>query len=144
MSQAPDNTTQDVLVEHDGDVAIVTLSYPQRRNAFSLKIRQALYDTLYRLMHHDATCRAIVLTGHGQVFCAGGDISEMKERTVLEYRERNLLPLNIFRLMVEGPKAVVAAVASACPKGAPCKPSSPAVAAAAPNVPTVPVLCQCW
>ncbi|MBK5010908.1 enoyl-CoA hydratase [Pseudomonas sp. S60] len=110
MSQAPDNTTQDVLVEHDGDVAIVTLSYPQRRNAFSLKIRQALYDTLYRLMHHDATCRAIVLTGHGQVFCAGGDISEMKERTVLEYRERNLLPLNIFRLMVEGPKAVVAAV----------------------------------
>lgn len=110
MSQPVDTTEQHVHVERDGEVAIVTLSYPQRRNAFSLKIRESLYEVLYRLMHQDAGCRAIVLTGANGVFCAGGDISEMKERTVLQYRERNLLPLNIFRLIVEGPKAVVAAV----------------------------------
>ncbi|WP_218939129.1 MULTISPECIES: enoyl-CoA hydratase/isomerase family protein [Pseudomonas] len=110
MSQAIETSEQLVRVERDGEVAIVTLSYPQRRNAFSLKMRESLYEVLYRLMHQDSACRAIVLTGANQVFCAGGDISEMKERTVLEYRERNLLPLNIFRLLVEGPKAVVAAV----------------------------------
>ena len=110
MSQAIETAEQVVRVERDGEVAIVTLSYPQRRNAFSLKMRESLYEVLYRLMHQDSACRAIVLTGANQVFCAGGDISEMKERTVLEYRERNLLPLNIFRLLVEGPKAVVAAV----------------------------------
>jgi enoyl-CoA hydratase/carnithine racemase len=99
-----------VRVEHEDGVAIVTLNYPQRRNAFSLKMRENLYEVLYRLMHLDSNCHAIVLTGAGGVFCAGGDISEMKARTVLDYRERNLLPLNIFRLLIEGPKAVVAAV----------------------------------
>lgn len=99
-----------ILVQHEGDVAVVTLNYPQRRNAFSLKMRQALYKSLYQLMHHDETCRAIVLTGAAGAFCAGGDISEMAQRTVLEYRERNALPLDIFKLMVRGPKPVVAAV----------------------------------
>lgn len=110
MSQTPERADEIVRVERDGEVAIVSLNYPQRRNAFSLKMRETLYEVLYRLMHHDSDCRAIVLTGTNGVFCAGGDISEMKERTVMEYRERNLLPLNIFRLLVEGPKAVVAAV----------------------------------
>lgn len=110
MSQAAETTDEIVQVERDGGVAIVTLNYPQRRNAFSLKMRETLYEVLYRLMHLDSSCQAIVLTGANGVFCAGGDISEMKERTVLDYRERNLLPLNIFRLLVEGPKAVVAAV----------------------------------
>lgn len=110
MSQTPERADEIVRVERDGEVAIVSLNYPQRRNAFSLKMRETLYEVLYQLMHHDAACRAIVLTGTNGVFCAGGDISEMKERTVLEYRERNLLPLNVFRLLVEGPKAVVAAV----------------------------------
>lgn len=110
MSQSSENTDEIVRVERDGGVAIVTLNYPQRRNAFSLKMRETLYEVLYRLMHQDSSCQAIVLTGANGVFCAGGDISEMKERTVLEYRERNLLPLNIFRLLVEGPKAVVTAV----------------------------------
>lgn len=99
-----------VQVRQDGAIAIVTLNYPQRRNAFSLKMRETLYARLYRLMHQEETCRAIVLTGAGNTFCAGGDISEMQTRKVLEYRQRNELPLGIFRLMVGGPKAIVAAV----------------------------------
>lgn len=99
-----------VQVRQDGAIAIVTLNYPEKRNAFSLKMRETLYAQLHRLMHDDQTCRAIVLTGAGNTFCAGGDISEMRTRKVLEYRQRNELPLDIFRLMVEGPKAIVAAV----------------------------------
>lgn len=99
-----------VLVQKDGGVAIVTMNYPQRRNAFSLKMRETLHERLYALMHKDAECRAIVLTGANATFCAGGDISEMQQRTVLEFRERNQLPLDIFKLMVSGPKPIVAAV----------------------------------
>lgn len=110
MSQEPTNTDSIVQVEQSDGVAVVTLNYPQRRNAFSLKMRETLYEVLYQLMYEDGSCRAIVLTGANGVFCAGGDISEMKERTVMQYRERNLLPLNIFRLLVEGPKAVITAV----------------------------------
>lgn len=104
------DTNDIVLVQRDGPVAIVSLNYPQRRNAFSLKMRQTLQERLYALMHQDAECRAMVLTGADNTFCAGGDISEMKSRTVLEYRERNLLPLDIFKMMVSGPKPIVAAV----------------------------------
>ena len=99
-----------VQVGREGAVAIVTLNYPQRRNAFSLAMRRALRETLYSLNHLDAECRALVLTGAGGVFCAGGDISEMKERRTLEFRERNLLPLEVFRLLATGPRPVVAAV----------------------------------
>jgi enoyl-CoA hydratase/carnithine racemase len=108
--QATGEATQIVQVHHEGAIAIVTLNYPERRNAFSLKMREKLYEHLYQLMHHEAGCRALVLTGAGNTFCAGGDISEMKPRKVLDYRERNQLPLEIFKLMVSGPKAIVAAV----------------------------------
>jgi enoyl-CoA hydratase/carnithine racemase len=108
--EASHDGAQIVQVRQDGAIAIVTLNYPEKRNAFSLKMRETLYAQLHRLMHHDMTCRAIVLTGAGNTFCAGGDISEMQTRKVLEYRQRNQLPLDIFRLMVEGPKAIVAAV----------------------------------
>lgn len=99
-----------VQVQMEGNIAIVTLNYPKRRNAFSLSMRETLYQRLHNLMHHDAGCRAIVLTGADGAFCAGGDISEMAQRTVLDYRERNQLPLDVFTLMVRGPKPVVAAV----------------------------------
>lgn len=104
--------TDDDIVQTrlDGAVAVVTLNYPQRRNAFSLAMRRALRETLYRLAYLDESCRAIVLTGAGNAFCAGGDISEMKERPTLEFRERNLLPLEVFRLLAAGPRPVVAAV----------------------------------
>ena len=105
------DTEEDVvLLDRRDDIAILTLNYPRRRNAFSLKMRQRLHERLYDLAYFDNACRAIVLTGAEGAFCAGGDISEMAERTVLEFRERNLLPLNIFKLLAGGPKPVVAAV----------------------------------
>jgi len=91
-------------------VAVVTIDFPSRRNAFSLAVRQKMYAALDQLMYHDPSCRAIVLTGAGAAFCAGGDISEMTERTVLESRERSRLTVGIFELMVTGPKPIVAAV----------------------------------
>src|SRR6186713_1449108 len=66
-----------VQVHRQGAVAIVTMNYPQRRNAFSLKMRLALLDTFQTLFHDDSESRAIVLTGAQGNFCSGGDLSEM-------------------------------------------------------------------
>ncbi|RKT14160.1 enoyl-CoA hydratase/carnithine racemase [Paraburkholderia sp. RAU2J] len=105
-----------VQVRHEGDVAVVTMNYPQRRNAFSMKMRVALTEIFQRLFHEDAVTRAIVLTGAGGHFCAGGDLSEMQTVTppLLELRERIAVGVRLFRLIYTGTKPVVAAVEGTC------------------------------
>ena len=106
-----EKSAEDVVrLEWRDSIAIVTLNYPRRKNAFGLAMRQGLHDRLYELSYLNRDCRAIVLTGAEGAFCAGGDISEMKERPALDLRERNLLPLNVFKLLAAGPTPVVAAV----------------------------------
>ncbi|WP_201195568.1 enoyl-CoA hydratase/isomerase family protein [Pseudomonas fluorescens] len=105
-----------VQVEHRGNVAIVTMNYPERRNAFSLNMRLALLETFHRLHHEDDGCRAIVLTGAGGHFCAGGDLSEMTSvsPSLLQMRERISIGVRLFRLLFTGDKPVVAAVEGNC------------------------------
>ncbi|HEY2604634.1 MAG TPA: enoyl-CoA hydratase/isomerase family protein, partial [Paraburkholderia sp.] len=109
----PDDIVQ---VRHEGDVAVVTMNYPQRRNAFSMRMRVALTEAFQRLFHEDAATRAIVLTGAGGHFCAGGDLSEMQAVTpsLLELRERIAVGVRLFRLIYTGTKPVVAAVEGTC------------------------------
>jgi enoyl-CoA hydratase/carnithine racemase len=76
-----------IEVTREGPVAIVTLNNPRRRNAMGRQMRQLLRDAMHRLMVDDPESRAIVLTGAGEHFCAGADISEMTQRTILQSRE---------------------------------------------------------
>ena len=60
-------------------VAIVTLNRPEVRNAINDALRAELVALLERVAA-DEGVRAVVLTGKGMAFCAGGDITGMKER----------------------------------------------------------------
>ncbi len=60
-------------------VAIVTLNRPEVRNAINDALRTELVAVLERVAA-DEGVRAVVLTGAGKAFCAGGDIAGMKER----------------------------------------------------------------
>ena len=64
-----------VTVERDGDVLRIELSHPQRRNAYSARLRDQLHDAL-RIAKLDPTVARIVLTGAGPCFSAGGDLDE--------------------------------------------------------------------
>lgn len=99
-----------IQVTRDGAVAIVTINLPQRRNAIGRAARQALRDTVHRLMVDDPDSRALVLTGAGGHFCAGADISEMTQRTILQSREILRESCEVVRDLCGGPKPVVAAV----------------------------------
>jgi len=74
-----------------------------------MAMRTAMYQHLLKLEADDA-CRAIVLTGAGGNFCAGGDISEMRQREMVEARLRMDLPTRLFKLLVGGPKPFISAV----------------------------------
>jgi enoyl-CoA hydratase/carnithine racemase len=97
-----------VLFHREGEIAVLTLNNPTRRNALSLRMREVLYEHLLEV-EHDEQVRAIVLTGAGGQFCAGGDLSEMHQRPVLEARLRMDLPTRIFKLLVTGPKPFLVA-----------------------------------
>jgi enoyl-CoA hydratase/carnithine racemase len=100
-------------VRYDGSIAIMTMNNPKRLNAFNMKMREAMYERLLEIEHNEE-CRAIVLTGAGGNMCAGGDISEMKRRKVIEGRMRFDLPTRIFKLLVMGPKPFIVAVEGNC------------------------------
>jgi len=63
----------DLRFEIDDGVAIVTLDRPERRNAFSGPMGEALGDA-YRRCDEDDAVRAVVLTGAGDSFCVGADL----------------------------------------------------------------------
>ncbi|OZI28835.1 enoyl-CoA hydratase [Bordetella genomosp. 1] len=60
-------------------VATLTLDRPDKRNAFTDAMRAEFIAALERVMH-DRAIRALVLTGAGKGFCAGGDVAGMQQR----------------------------------------------------------------
>lgn len=97
----------------DGATAILTLDYPERRNALAMPMRQRLVDAL-EAIEADRALRAIVITGAGGTFSAGGDISGMDVADLAAGRERFRLTHRLVRLLIKGSKPVVAAVEGWC------------------------------
>ncbi len=58
-------------------VATITLSRPDRLNALNLHMAEELYEAAL-CCDHDASIRAVVLTGAGRAFMAGGDLAEFE------------------------------------------------------------------
>ena len=67
-----------VRVDRDGSVAVVTLSRPAKANAMDGEITEALLAALCSLAT-GGDVGAMVLTGQGVAFSAGGDVETIKE-----------------------------------------------------------------
>jgi enoyl-CoA hydratase len=66
-----------VTVLRDGAVAVVTLARPAKANAMDDEITDALLEAV-RALANDRSVRAMVLTGDGSTFSAGGDIETIR------------------------------------------------------------------
>ena len=60
-------------------IATIYLNRPEKRNAFSDDMRALFIETLMQISQ-DKSIRALVLTGRGKGFCAGGDVAGMRKR----------------------------------------------------------------
>ena len=78
---APAAALDEVQVEHQGAVALIRLCRPAKRNALSDGLMAALWQAFRELP--DST-RAVVLHGEGAHFCAGLDLSELRERDAVQ------------------------------------------------------------
>lgn len=70
-----------MLIERDGPVVIATLNRPDERNAISETAHSDEIADFCVQMTRDRSVRAVVLTGAGKSFCAGGNIKHMAEKT---------------------------------------------------------------
>jgi enoyl-CoA hydratase/carnithine racemase len=68
--------TTTLIVERDAGVAVVTLNRPDAKNALDPVMTDEL-TALFAALKRDETVRAVVLTGAGGDFCAGGDVKGM-------------------------------------------------------------------
>jgi enoyl-CoA hydratase/carnithine racemase len=69
----------------EGNVAVVTLNRPARRNALSLELMEELIRCLSEI-GESREVRAVILAAAGKVYCSGHDLSEMVGRNINEYR----------------------------------------------------------
>jgi 2-(1,2-epoxy-1,2-dihydrophenyl)acetyl-CoA isomerase len=111
------------LIETISDgVATLTLNRPDRLNALTMQMTDALLEALPRLAG-DPAVGVIVLTGAGKGFCAGGDVKRMAgdpdERSRPGAVENLRGRMEVSRLLHEIPKVTIAMVNGAA-AGAGC------------------------
>jgi enoyl-CoA hydratase/carnithine racemase len=68
-----------IELQLDSGIATVRLNRPEKRNAINDELRAQFIHVLESIAA-DSTVRALVLTGNGKGFCAGGDVAAMEKR----------------------------------------------------------------
>jgi len=108
----------DFLEQVKDGVAILTMNRPERLNAMSRPMLEAMEAALARLAGAPEI-GAVVLTGAGRAFCAGGDVKAMAEGAEvaggsLEERAQQLRArMEVSRWLHEMPKPTIAMVRGA-------------------------------
>jgi enoyl-CoA hydratase/carnithine racemase len=100
---------ENICFASEGNIALVTLNRPQRRNALSLALMQELIDCLSEIGSR-RDLRAVILAANGTVFSAGHDLSEMVGRDVSEYRRLFDVCTELMEKLQSIPQPVIAEV----------------------------------
>jgi enoyl-CoA hydratase len=97
----------EILYETDGQVVVITLNRPDKRNALNAAMREGLWQA-WRDFEADDRLRVAILTGAGdKAFCAGIDLIEFSD-TKLAVPPPNFLP--VLGQNIDVRKPVIAAV----------------------------------
>ncbi|HEV2486663.1 MAG TPA: enoyl-CoA hydratase [Terracidiphilus sp.] len=100
---------ENICFASEGNIALVTLDRPQRRNALSLALMQELIDCLNEIGSR-RDLRAVILAANGRVFSAGHDLSEMIGRDISEYRKLFDVCTELMEKLQSIPQPVIAEV----------------------------------
>lgn len=96
----------DIITERRGPAAWIRLNRPERMNAYDLPMARELIAAIQAA--EDAA--AIVITGTGNAFCAGGYLANLKDPDPAELRGMFFASLELFEAIRNSPRPVIAAV----------------------------------
>lgn len=102
-------TYKTIILEKIEGIAKVTLNLPEKMNPLDLVMREELKDAFLKFQT-DETVRVVVMTGAGRAFCAGGDITTMKNVTAPTGRDRLKNIQKLVKAMIDLEKPIIAAV----------------------------------
>ena len=72
---------QTLLTDRKGQVMLITLNRPDKRNALSRTLRDEIIHCL-TVIESDDDVKAVVIAGSGSTFCAGFDLQEFQSSDV--------------------------------------------------------------
>jgi 2-ketocyclohexanecarboxyl-CoA hydrolase len=98
----------DVIVERRGDATWIKLNRPERKNAYDPQMCQEMVSAIKEAGRSDSI--ALVITGSGDSFCAGGFLKELANPDPVELRSMFFGSLDLFEAIRNAPIPVIAAV----------------------------------
>jgi 2-ketocyclohexanecarboxyl-CoA hydrolase len=102
-----------VHLEQRGVATWIILDAQERRNAYD----PAMADTITEAIEGASRSRAVVITGRGKGFCAGGSLGQLSAPSVTEMRGLYRSSLRMFDAIRQCPRPVIAAVNGAAAGG---------------------------
>lgn len=101
---------ENILVEKQGNAAIITINRPKALNALNFKTLQEL-DACFGEIESDKSVAAVIITGSGEKsFVAGADISFMQNLNAVEAASFAKLGHKVMKKVQDAPQPVIAAV----------------------------------
>ena len=100
-----------ILIEDNPPIRTITLNRPERRNAMTREMQSELIEALEETAAGE--CRVLILTGAGEAFCSGLDLSElqaMQSKTAADHRSDAERIARLFIALRELPIPTIAAV----------------------------------
>ena len=99
-----------VLLEKDGAIAIVTLNRPEAMNSISVALRTRLCEIMAQI-EQDDDVRVVIVTGAGErAFCAGLDLKELGQKGMASSDDRQDRSVNPIMAIETCKKPVIAAI----------------------------------
>lgn len=100
---------KNIILEKEGKIALITINRPKALNALNSETLGELESVIDKVSE-DEEILSVVITGAGKSFVAGADISEMKDKNVMEAKNFGVLGNRVFRKIENLSKPVIAAV----------------------------------
>lgn len=100
--------TDDIVTSRRGDAFWIRLNHPERKNAYDPAMAAATVAAIKEASETDAV--AIVITGSGDSFCAGGFLGQLVNPDPIRLRTLFFGSLELFETIRTAPQPVIAAV----------------------------------